>query len=119
MAKTNEEVYKTSEERIKAFEVFCDSHDCELCEIGKKKLTGGRLVCAMNWLARKADEEKPENCPFCGGECRAVQNSDGEYVVGCDMCCYTSKDFECKAAAIAAHNRVARSVRAAKEGDVK
>lgn len=32
----NEEKYTTAGERVMAFKAFCDSHDCELCEIGKR-----------------------------------------------------------------------------------
>lgn len=60
---TNEEKYKTPEERNKAFHRFCKSvNDCSVCPLGKVP----NLRCPFAWLALEAEEEKPLPCPFCG-----------------------------------------------------
>ena len=122
MAKiTNEQKYKTAEERVKAFGEFCDNNECKegcaaLCNRDPDKIMS--CDCMAYWLALEA-EEKPDPCPFCGGDCRIETGFNYDNVVSCTKCDYTSggthKDTESNA--IAAHNRVARAVRAARESE--
>ena len=101
----NEQKYKTAEERVRAF-------------LTQREVSSIATVIAnefAHWLALEAEEEKPEPCPFCGGECRTVVNQYEDHVVGCDNCCYCSREFNSDSEAIAAHNRVARAVMATKE----
>ena len=57
MAKhTNEQKFKTAEERVKAFEEFCKSRDCEDCSICKRITKDSE--CWAHWLALEAEEEK-------------------------------------------------------------
>ena len=105
----NEQKYKTAEERVMAF-------------LTQREVSSIATVIAnefAHWLALEAEEEKPEPCPFCGGECRTVVNQYEDHVVGCDNCCYCSREFNSDSEAIAAHNRVARAVMAAKESEVE
>lgn len=112
---TNDQKFKTAEERVKAFGEYC--YNKKGCEY---KLHGcDEARCFAHWLALEA-EEKPETCPFCG-EVTAVYYYKGkDYQIICEReCGYQSMMFETKAEAIAAHNRVARAVRAAKKSEVK
>ena len=111
---TNEQKYKTVEERNHAFSEWCFNRDCESCKLQEHNFDGGD-GCRFYWLALEAEEEKPEPCPFCGGECRTVVNQYEDHVVGCDNCCYCSREFNSDSEAIAAHNRVARAVMDEKE----
>lgn len=81
---TNEEKYKTSEERINAFDAFCGQYStCRDCHI-----QGDRVVeCVLNWLALEAEEDKPMPCKCCGGEAVVVQpwTADGASVM-CKKC---------------------------------
>ena len=58
----NQDKYKTPDERTDAFNEWCSNRDCESCELKPRK------NCRFYWLALEAEEEKPEPCPFCGGE---------------------------------------------------
>lgn len=107
MKMTNEQKYKMPEERVNAF----------------VQSKGGHLHHNMvdlyefaRWLALEAEDEKIEPCPFCGESPRATALYAGCVVI-CD-CGYLSKPYSTEAAAIAAHNRVARAVRAEKESEV-
>lgn len=115
---TNEQKYKTAEERFNAFHKKCGSCGVTICDRIKV------INCLNNWLALKA-EEKPEPCPFCGKEVvvgfsenihkekyRQVWCSDGER---CGYECVMKKTEE---EAIAAHNRVYRAVEAAEKKSV-
>ena len=110
----NEQKYKTADERNDAFNEWCFNRDCKTCKLKAHNFDGGD-GCRFYWLALEAEEEKPEPCPFCGGECRTVVNQYEDHVVGCDNCCYCSREFNSDSEAIAAHNRVARAVMATKE----
>lgn len=66
---TNEEKYKTAEERSEKFDDFCKSYkkcyDCPCYNIN-------HYYCRFVWLSLDAESE-PESkpvapCPFCGGE---------------------------------------------------
>lgn len=75
------------------------------------------MVCVMNWLALEAKEEKPEPCPFCGGETVSRHLARG-FCVECD-CGYVGSFAETEVNAISAHNHVARLVRTVREKEVK
>ena len=69
---TNEEKFKTPEERKEAFLEFCIQKKCDKCECskhGKKDIS----LCEFMWLTLEAEEEKPLACSLCGGEAVAVQ----------------------------------------------
>ena len=53
---TNEEKYKTSKERIKAFSKFCNmqNRDCYGCPVAK---SNDLASCALCWLKLKAEEK--------------------------------------------------------------
>lgn len=70
---TNEQKFKTPEERHEAFRRFCREHNncdkgCNNCPV--YSMRGG---CRFAWLTLEAEEEKPLPCPLCGGEAVAVQ----------------------------------------------
>lgn len=120
----NEEKYTTVGERVTAFRKMCKPFvgNCgTACKLTEPDKFGGfnTFECFANWLALEAEEEKPEPCPFCGGECRTVVTKFEDHVVGCDNCCYCSRDFDSVSDAVAAHNRVARAVRTVREKEVK
>ena len=106
---TNEQKYKTAEERVKAF-------------MSQREVSSIATVIAnefAHWLALEANEE-PEPCPFCGGKYLFVNiNGNNFWYVSCKSCLYKSLHNSSKDKAIAAHNRVARAVEAMKKGDVK
>lgn len=117
----NQDKFKTAEERIRAFYDWCIDirvgGECHACKLSK---IASHWVCFAYWLALEADEETPENCPFCGDECYADDGATPRVVcINKDSCCYQGAIAKNKADAIAAHNRVARAVRAAREGEVK
>ena len=117
---TNEQKYKTAEERVRAFGEFCKNEFCNQCNHLDCKFykQGSEILrCYDGWLALEAEEEKPEPCPFCGDATRPRHLSGG-FCVECD-CGYTSPFAETEVAALAAHNRVARAIRAAKESEVR
>ena len=103
---TNEQKFTNAEERNAAYRAY-------ITDFTKP------IIGQFEWLALEAEEEKPEPCFFCGGECRTVVNQYEDHVVGCDNCCYCSREFNSDSEAIAAHNRVARALMAAKESEVK
>lgn len=128
---TNEQKYKTIEERVSEFQRFCyKQEECTKCAAVNNE--GTKSFCAFRWLALEAEEE-PEPCPFCEGKCSAetVKTEDLETGEVCSEisvlcygkdgvgCGYQSKFFTEEAEAISAHNRVCRAVEAIKKGDVK
>lgn len=113
---TNAQKYKTAEERKAAHTEYCKGKlDCLDDRGNDTKCTD----CAFNWLALEAEDEKLEPCPFCGSETFVNTHSEGHEVRCETRHCYVGRTFECRTAAIAAHNRVARAVRAAKESEAK
>ena len=105
---TNEEKYKTPEERQEAFNAFCDQYNtCKDCHLFTIIRRGGRDGCAFNWLALEAEEEKPLPCPFCGGDNIAKCGSSflNFYYVRCKRCHSATNSYNTKADAIAAWNR--------------
>lgn len=124
----NQDKYTTAEERVRKFREFLDtrcrgSDDCEKCEVHALCRKLGYYGRAMGWLALEAEEEKLESCPFCGSRMGEGQSSDGKRVLICDNrnCGYITPKGNTRAEAVAAHNRVARAVRAAEseKGEVK
>ena len=122
----NEQKFKTAEERVKAFGEFCKNEFCNQCnhlDCKLHKQGSAILHCYDGWLSLEADEEKPEPCPFCGNPCSVCASTHYEHRIVCNNleCGYHSQAFpkESDADLIAAHNRVARAVRAAKEGGMK
>lgn len=117
MPMTNEQKYKTAEERVKAFHGYCRSHKtrCEDCPL-KQFQADETCVCFAYWLALEA-EEKPELCPFCDGVATVCEHSP-YFDVEC-KCGYVSSLCDTREIAISAHNRVAHAVRAAKESEMK
>lgn len=113
---TNEQKYKTPEERVKAFNEWCFNRYCESCKLKSHSLDGN-YGCRFYWLALEAEEDKPGKCPFCGGETEIITGSG--YQVSCIHCNYTSEVYRNKDKAVAAHNIVCRAVEAMKKGDVK
>ena len=102
---TNEQKYKTAEERIKAF-------------LSQREVSSIATVIAnefAHWLALEVEEE-PEPCPFCGGTTEVITDELGYYGVSCIHCDYTSERYRQSIYAIAAHNRVFRAVEAIKKG---
>ena len=108
---TNEERYKTTDDRVYAFRKYCRDkgtcHDCALNETGvSRTICVDR--CILNWLALEAEEEKPLNCPFCGGEAESKFTRpliDGYYYVHCKNCHSSTRGYRTKDDAIDAWNR--------------
>lgn len=99
----NFEKYKTAEEREKAHYKYCCKQPRESCDIKNCR------ECSFAWLDLEAEEEKPMNCPFCGGEIYLAHDSYGQAYVGCKNCRYTySNDGKSDDEIIADHNRVAK-----------
>ena len=120
----NQDKYKTAEERNNAFNEWCFNRDCESCNLNAHNIDGG-AGCRFYWLALEAEEEKPEPCPFCGGETHInlghLKAGVVHYWVDCisPECMYRSAHYTDKDTAIATHNRFARAARMAKESEVK
>lgn len=123
MAKlTNEQKYKTPEERIKAFRNHCNPivGNCGTrCRLSEPDKCGGYdfMNCFAYWLTLEAELEKPMDCPFCGGACEidtvCMNEDQSSKYVSCtnDRCMYQSPIGKDGSAAIAAHNRVCRAVK--------
>ena len=114
---TNEQKYKTAKERGEAFTEWCRrKSSCRKCEADKFTYGGTRGGCQFYWLALEAEEEKPEPCFFCGNKYLAIaKDGNNLWSVSCTACLYESRHHADRDTAIAAHNRVARAVRADKE----
>ena len=118
---TNEQKYKTIDERVSAFHEWCNKQMCN----HRDKCTSAR--CAYNWLALQAEEEKPEPCYGCGSpltdfDIAYKSEQEGQYSgysYHCVKCGFRTPYFRSKDELVAAHNRVARAVRAAMEREVK
>ena len=125
---TNEERFRTPEERVKAFREFlrkrCGRGICEKeCEVRDLCASLGYDGKFAGWLALEAEEEKTEPCPFCGGETHInlghLKAGVVHYWVDCisPECMYRSAHYTDKDTAIATHNRFARAARMAKESE--
>lgn len=101
---TNEEKYKTPEERAEAFSKFCISKKCDDCACAKQGKKGISL-CEFKWLTLEAEEEKPLPCPFCGADGRITELKEGGFRAFCWECLSASGTYSTKADAIAAWNR--------------
>ena len=114
---TNEQKYKTTDERIRAFWRFCKGQGkrergCLGCPT--KGIPSYREKCALAWLALEAEEEKPLHCPFCGGDNIDIFETDFgqneepyQFAVKCKSC-GALVSAEDKNEAIAAWNRRAK-----------
>ena len=102
---TNEQKFKTPEERGNAFRRFCDERICNNeCPCYKRKAD-----CRFLWLALEAEEEKPLACPFCGREAEVSQPMLTKGVfVRCRECGAFITAYSTEADAIAAWNRRAK-----------
>ena len=58
---TNEEKYKTAEERAKEFQKFCSNRRCSTCPYNHKATS--YLACPMHWLADEYKEPE-QDLPF-------------------------------------------------------
>lgn len=107
---TNEQMYKTPEERIEAFQKFCTSNKCDECECTKQRKMGLSL-CEFGWLTLEAEEELLA-CPFCGGEAEVVSAMYGHRLDGarvrCTRCWVITPVCKDESEAIAAWNRRAK-----------
>ena len=103
---TNEEKYKTVEERIKAF-------------LAKREMSSIATLIAnefAHWLALEVKKEQPEPCPFCGGK---VVKESGKLKCTIPLCGYSILLDRDPNITIAVHNLVCRAVKAYKESEVK
>lgn len=105
---TNEQKFKTPEERTSAFGKFCRFPYCCDCQA---KNGGPNKTCVFNWLALEAEEENPKNCPFCGSDNIDIFETDFgrseepyQFAVKCKSCGALVSNEE-KGDAIAAWNR--------------
>ena len=108
---TNEEKYKTTEERAAAFRRYCDRYMGKFngCATGNCPLrTPSLRACQFAWLALEAEEEMPLACPFCGGEAKTVLLGVKEFAVHCYGCSVETDAYTTEADAIAAWNRRAK-----------
>ena len=104
---TNEQKFTNAEERNAAYRAY-------ITDFTKP------IIGQFEWLALEADEEKPEPCFFCGNKYLAItKDGNNRWSVSCTACLYESRHHADRDTAIAAHNRVARAVMAAKESEVK
>ena len=100
---TNEQKFTNAEERNAAYRAY-------ITDFTKP------IIGQFEWLALEAEEEKPEPCFFCGNKYLAItKDVNNRWSVSCTACLYESRHHADRDTAIAAHNRVARAVMAAKE----
>ena len=100
---TNEQKFTNAEERNAAYRAY-------ITDFTKP------IIGQFEWLALEAEEEKPEPCFFCGNKYLAItKDGNNLWSVSCTACLYESRHHADRDTAIAAHNRVARAVMAAKE----
>lgn len=105
---TNEQKYKTPEERAEAFLKFCTPQKCDECECTKLGKMGLSL-CEFRWLALEAEEELLP-CPFCGGdaEIESIPSFRNSNFVRCKICLSSIRGYDTKDKAVAAWNRRAK-----------
>ena len=113
---TNAEKFNTAGERAKAFHKWCEEkqktaigkvakHECSDCPLDEHT-----PCCFFYWLDLEAEEEKIEDCPYCGGKCEIGEHSGFVYCVeGACRYSYGRKGASVEEN-IDAHNRVARAV---------
>ena len=111
----NQDKYKTPEERNDAFKEWCINRNCESCELKSHNVFDEGDGCRFYWLDLEAEEE-PEPCFFCGNRYLAItKDGNNLWSVSCTACLYESRHHADRDTAIAAHNRVASAVMAAKK----
>lgn len=99
---TNEQKYKTVEERQKAFEDFCSRHICG--KIPKNRCT--KYGCLLEWLADEYEEPKQE-LPFKVDVLDVVATDGKQTIAGCcDEHNAKSLCDSLNAAALAWHKRM-------------
>lgn len=104
----NEELYKTDEELLAAFNRFCHTRKCVSCDQMK-------VPCLLRWLKKEVETEKPELCPFCGKETEVRMfgclDEPTKYAVRCKSCSYTSmQSYVSKEDAFRIHNKLCRTL---------
>ena len=100
---TNEQKFTNAEERNAAYRAYITDFTRP-------------IIGQFEWLALEAEEEKPEPCFFCGNKHLAItKDGNNLWSVSCTACLYESRHHADRDTAIAAHNRIARAVMAAKE----
>lgn len=111
---TNQEKYKTAEERDKAFKASCIAQEnCSQCPIKTSSIR-----CQFLWLEQEVSRLAP--CPFCGGEARFVRMVEGQFgdedngFVKCLKCGIEQPCANTRSRAIAAWNRRTKKKGAAK-----
>ena len=98
---TNEERFRTKEERSAAFLSFCKKmNGCKNCPLSSHKSR-----CTFVWLTLEAEKEKPLHCPCCGGASGPVHGDDGFYYVQCEECGLRTERLDTADDAIAVWNR--------------
>lgn len=104
---TNQEKYKTAQEREQAFRQFCQTHVCMMgCPLRDMSKTS--YACVLNWLEMEA-EEGLLPCPFCGETPVCCHDEQlNVYWMKCFGCGLLTKDYDTKEEAIAAWNRRAK-----------
>jgi Lar family restriction alleviation protein len=106
---TNEEKYKTAEERKREFYAFCSTHICAFCKCNMDVIDQPKekTKCAFRWLTLEYEDElKP--CPFCGSEASINSGTEDHYVVCRNDDCAAAliaRSFSSAEEAIAAWNR--------------
>ena len=102
---TNEQKFTNADERNAAYRAYITDFTRP-------------IIGQFEWLALEAEEEKPEPCFFCGNKYLAItKDGNNRWSVSCTACLYESRHHADRDTAIAAHNRVARAVMAAKESE--
>jgi Lar family restriction alleviation protein len=102
---TNEEKYKTAEERKRWFCAFCSTHICAACKCNTEFVSHPpeNSKCAFRWLTLEYEEElKP--CPFCGEVAKQRKVNDMHFVY-CVNCGAGTSEFATENYAVAAWNR--------------
>lgn len=84
---TNRETYKSDELLARAFDWYCDTHDCNSCKhYAVKQIHNSRSHCFLTWQKDEADAALVlEPCRLCGSEARL---SYGNAVIYCNKCGY-------------------------------
>lgn len=107
---TNEQKYKTADERAKAFRRYCDNMKCSQCLYGRVS----RLICPIYWLADEYKKPK-QDLPFIlktevrtGCVVSTICSFDGKEVISCHNVIGDDKAYcdSLNAAALAWHKRM-------------
>lgn len=108
---TNEQKYRTAEERVRAF----------LEGISSSSVAATVAEYFARWLALEAEEEKQKPCPSCKSTniLAVLKNECGEYYCECGNCGLRSSLCDTPEEAKGSYNRMARAVKAANESEVK